>query len=142
MKLVSHRGNLLGREPEKENSPIFVENAISKGLDVEIDVWSVDDKLFLGHDFPQYEISEEWLLKKPLWCHAKNKEGLHRMLLLGVNCFWHENDRYTLTSKGFLWCYPEYYSKYGITVDLSDKPKSIEVPSMGICTDIPLAYQR
>ena len=39
MKLISHRGNLEGRKPELENNPEYIDEALSKGYDVEIDVW-------------------------------------------------------------------------------------------------------
>ena len=38
MILISHRGNLEGKNPEKENSPIYVLQALSKGFDVEVDI--------------------------------------------------------------------------------------------------------
>ena len=54
---ISHRGNLFGPNLKLENSPDYVVEAIRSGYDVEIDFWVVDDKLFLGHDSPQYEIN-------------------------------------------------------------------------------------
>ena len=40
------------------------------------------------------------------WCHAKNLDALNRLLKIGVNCFWHENDKYTLTSNRIIWTFP------------------------------------
>lgn len=137
MIIVSHRGNLSGRIPERENSPSYIEEAISAGYDVEIDVWFVDGQFYLGHDLPQYPVSSQWLCSKPLWCHAKNKDALDKMMGLEVNCFWHENDRFTTTNHGFLWCFPDNYSSNGITVDLSDRFELPSSPCMGICTDNP-----
>ena len=42
MKLISHRGNILGRKKQLENNPNYIENTLKLGYDVEIDVWSVD----------------------------------------------------------------------------------------------------
>ena len=39
MYLISHRGNLEGPKAEYENSISYIENAISKGFEVEVDVW-------------------------------------------------------------------------------------------------------
>ena len=58
MILISHRGNIDGVKPTKENSPEYILEAISLGYDVEIDVWKVDGKWFLGHDEPEYAIQE------------------------------------------------------------------------------------
>ena len=106
MKLISHRGNINGPEPKKENRPDYIIAAYNHGFDVEIDVWLKDEKFFLGHDHPQYEIDDIFLSHTSLWCHAKNIDALHAMTDLGVHCFWHQSDDVTLTSKGWLWTYP------------------------------------
>ena len=56
MKLISHRGNINGSEPENENNPSYVERAIQLGYDVEVDVRIKDGKLFLGYDEPKYQL--------------------------------------------------------------------------------------
>jgi hypothetical protein len=109
MKLICHRGNIDKKIVEEENKPEKILFCISQGYDVEIDVWSIENKYFLGHDKPDYEINNSFLLenKNNLWCHAKNLNALYDMLKLNqLNCFWHQNDDYTLTSKGFIWTYP------------------------------------
>jgi hypothetical protein len=110
MILISHRGNLTGKNLELENKPEYVDEALSLGYDVEIDLWFNNNKLFLGHDFPQYEIEFSWLKKrnKNLWVHCKNVESL--LFLKNskelINYFWHENDKITLTSINHIWVYP------------------------------------
>ena len=42
MILISHRGNLMGRDPETENSPQQIRKALSLGFEAEVDVWCVD----------------------------------------------------------------------------------------------------
>ena len=106
MILISHRGNIDGVKPIRENSPEYILEAMSLGYDVEIDVWKVDDKWFLGHDEPEYAIQEVFLHKEGLWCHAKNLSALEALLALRIHCFWHQKDCYTLTSNGFIWAYP------------------------------------
>lgn len=136
MKIISHRGNLNGRIPDKENHPLFIQEAIDANYEVEIDVWYFGEKFFLGHDYPIFPVEPIWFLKKPLWCHAKNTEAFEKMLELGIHCFWHENDKMTLTSRGLLWMYPGNYSHLGVTVCLN-KPEE-KIPNMwGVCTDYP-----
>ena len=38
MKLIAHRGNIHGENPSEENKPEYIDAAIDKGYDVEIDV--------------------------------------------------------------------------------------------------------
>ena len=73
MKLIAHRGNINGPDPENENSPKYIESAIQQGYDVEIDL-RVDLGLQLGHDESQYFIDSSWLstFKDNLWIHCKD----------------------------------------------------------------------
>ena len=41
---ISHRGNLNGEEPEYENTTDYINNALSKGFECEIDVWFVKNE--------------------------------------------------------------------------------------------------
>ena len=123
MKLIAHRGNINGKT-DKENNPDYLLLAIEQGYDVEVDVWYVSGKFFLGHDTPQYHISIDFLKNEKLFCHAKNIEALHAMLKEpDIHCFWHEEDLVALTSKGFVWKYPEVYYEgklWGVCSDWVD----------------------
>ena len=55
MIFISHRGNLDGLNPDRENSPDYIDEAIKLGFDVEVDVRTKDGQLWLGHDEPQYK---------------------------------------------------------------------------------------
>jgi hypothetical protein len=112
MKLIAHRGNINGPDPENENKPEYIESAIDQGYDVEIDIrYEIfDGHFYLGHDGPQYPITWYWLASKRdnIWIHCKNIEALHRFSSEtgGFNYFWHQEDDFTLTSKNYIWTYP------------------------------------
>lgn len=106
MKFISHRGNIEGRKEKEENSPEKILFCLYNLYEVEIDVWYINNVFFLGHDEPIYEIDDNFLKDSRLWCHAKNIESLKKMLELNINCFWHQEDDYTLTSKNYIWVYP------------------------------------
>jgi len=151
MKIISHRGNLIESNSIRENSVDYIEEAIAEGFDVEIDLWVDGDQYYLGHDNPQYFVSIEWLkkCKDVLWIHCKNREALEKLStsMVEFNYFWHESDRYTITSKGFGWIlvgqFP--YSKGIIvlpeTTNYYDVPENLQ-KGFGICTDKPLFYQK
>ena len=118
MNKIAHRGNVLGKS-NMENEPSYILNA-SLNYFVEVDVWFDEGSFFLGHDEPQYPIGVEFLKNEKFFCHAKNVEALHEMLKNNIHCFWHENDKVTLTSKGYVWKYPEVYyngSLWGVCSD-------------------------
>jgi len=111
MILISHRGNINGRNPKLENNPEYIMKAIEAGYDVEIDIREIDGKFYLGHDKPQYEISlhNAIFLSNPekLWIHCKNILALHSLQKYkDLNIFFHDRDQCTLTSKGYIWTYP------------------------------------
>ena len=140
MKLISHRGNLLGPNPEQENQPEYIAEALKQGYDVEIDVWFKDDKFMLGHDEPQYEFPFELIDQHypKLWIHCKNIDALSKLNELDpngskVNYFWHENDLGVLTSKSYIWSTNLINNGILVMPELFDK-QPIET-TMGICSD-------
>lgn len=136
MKLISHRGNLNGAKPILENSPNYISEALSKGFNVEIDVWYINNKWYLGHDEPIYLIDSHYLLNTNLWCHAKNLNALNYMKILSVpNFFWHESDKYTLTSSGFIWTYPNQDVTENSIVVLIDDSTVVNPNIYGVCSD-------
>jgi hypothetical protein len=107
MKIIAHRGLLKGPNKNLENQPHQIQTVLDRGYDCEIDLWVFDDRLYLGHDGPQFNITEQFLKQPGLWIHCKNLSALaYCQNDIKLNYFWHENDAYTLTSKGFIWAYP------------------------------------
>lgn len=152
IKLISHRGNLDGRMPKKENHPKYIIDAIQSGYDCEIDLRvNEHDKLFLGHDEKQYEIDKDFLLeyRNELWVHCKDRNSLNKMVSDDefksvMNYFYHENDDYTLTSRGHVWAYPNRHSTDNCVMVILDENTIRLITEydldfvkdpFGICTD-------
>ena len=137
MILIAHRGNTTGPNPLLENTVNYIEDAIKKGYDVEIDVWVKDNKIFLGHDEPIHEISLNFLnkWKEKLWCHSKNLNALEFLIENNIHTFSHENDDYVLTSKGFIWAFVgKKLSKSTICV-MPERANYDFIECLGICSD-------
>jgi len=137
LKIISHRGNTEGPNKELENHPEVISSLLEKNIDCEIDVWFVDDKFYLGHDLPQYEVEESFILKRGLWCHAKNLEALYKMSnQTNVHFFWHENDDYTLTSKNIIWTFPDKkITDKSVIVDINKNWRDKNYNCLGVCVD-------
>lgn len=107
MILIAHRGLIDGPDQEKENNPKQIKLAWESGFNCEIDLRVTNKELWLGHDEPQYKIDYEFLISGPLWIHAKNLEALEFLSTkIELLYFWHENDKFTLTSNHRIWTYP------------------------------------
>ncbi len=135
MILISHRGNISGIRSENENNPNYINAALKLGYEVEVDVRFENGKFFLGHDFSQYHIDNEFLLNNKIWCHAKTKDALEALDKIKAHYFWHQEDDYTITSKGFIWTYPgkKLFNK-SICV-LPEKYDYENFNCLGICSD-------
>jgi hypothetical protein len=140
MIFISHRGNIENKNVDLENNPTYIDNALHKGYDVEVDVWMIDGKLYLGHDTPQYDVTVGWVVDRinNLWVHCKNIESLIYFKNCGhhINFFWHQEDDVTLTSKGHIWAYP---GKQPIKDSIAVMPEINNddlTKCIGICSDV------
>jgi len=141
MKLISHRGNLNGPDPNKENTVEYILAAIYNEFDCEIDIWKIDDTLYLGHDQPDNIVSLSFLEKynNKLWIHCKNVPALV-FLKDTFNCFYHKDDEYTLTSKGYIWGNIHSYVDKNVIAVMPELTNKCINNSAGICSDYIMNY--
>lgn len=140
MVFISHRGNINGKIDSCENDPVYIDSAISKGFDVEIDVWVTNNQIWLGHDNPQYNIDFKWIEDRmsKLWIHCKNIESLFyfKSLKYPINYFWHQNDDVTITSLGYFWTYPGKQLTENSIAVMPEISEFYKIEScFGICSD-------
>lgn len=138
MKLIAHRGNINGSIQSQENQTAYIKGALNQGFDAEIDVWLIGEELKSGHDKPEHELALGFLKQHAdnLWIHCKNLAALeylseHKEL----NYFYHENDRYTLTSKGHIWAYPGQAVNKNCVLVVKEMWDEIPPECLGVCCD-------
>lgn len=143
MIIISHRGNICGAVPDKENRPSYIDCAIGNGYHVEIDVRSINGELWLGHDEPQYKVDHNWLDKRRhyLWLHCKNLEAAKECW--AYHSFCHTSDSFVYTSTGVIWLHDlSQRIDHNTIIPLIDREDvesfmpGYEKP-FGICTDYP-----
>ena len=138
--LISHRGNVSGRDVNRENSPDYIMEAINQGYHVEIDVWYVfPNGYMLGHDDPVFPVTEAFLTHENLWIHAKTPDTLLRLLPNPkIKCFYHDTADCTIISNGKVWGFPRFSPNKNTIFYLSN-PMEIHAPMYtklyGICCD-------
>lgn len=152
MIIISHRGNLEGPNPQKENHPEYVDKALDLGFDVEVDVWVLGDKIFLGHDSPEFRVNLSWFFDRcrNIWIHCKNLESLSYFSSISstkdfdwkckYNYFWHQSDLATLTSAGFMWVYPGNQPILGSVAVLPEIQGEDTTGCYAVCTDYVYRY--
>jgi hypothetical protein len=107
LNLIAHRGLIKGPSKTLENQPHNLRATLEQGYDCEIDLWVFDNRLYLGHDGPQFNVTQAFIENPKFWIHAKNLEAFYWLTDTQLTYFWHENDKFTLTSNGYIWSYPE-----------------------------------
>lgn len=136
MLIISHRGNVTGPNSKFENQPFYIQDALAMNVDVEVDVWNIDNIWYLGHDNPEYPTTMNFLNNDKLWCHAKNSDALFKLKQNNVkNYFWHRNDDFTLTSSGYIWTYPNRDICSESILVINYRANISEFIGYGICTD-------
>ena len=138
---ILHRGLMNGPDPEKENKEELLWQRLSEGWDIEVDVWLVDGRIWLGHDKPTHLLQNIQLLEvSRVWIHCKNVPMLQYMAEKkpGAPFFSHDTDDAVLTSNGNIWCYPGFQAGRQSIVVMPER-----VPDMkfdisiigGVCSD-------
>lgn len=144
-KIIAHRGNLNGKNESLENTIPYILEALNKGFDVEIDAWLIDGSIYLGHDAPKTIIDINFLKNNKLWVHAKNFEMLIYLNKLKdpeIHYFFHQEDDYTLTSKGYIWGHVRSQTFENCITVLPEQNLNSNIKNVyGICTDYPEKYE-
>jgi hypothetical protein len=141
MLIIAHRGNTNGPNPETENKEETISSAIAEGFECEIDIWRMNDQLWLGHDEPQYTTSLSFLTqyRNVLWIHCKNLEAL-AYLKNDFNCFFHDKDLYTLTSRGYIWGNISSPCNSLVVQVMPELSGVFSSEWYAVCTDYPIRY--
>ncbi len=157
-KIISHRGNVYGPNGATaptslatwmnyENNPQHIETVRQEFM-VEIDLWKINKRLYLGHDYPEYEIHESFLHDEPkcgldLLIHAKNIDALVYCNQTALLVFWHQNDDYAITSLGDrIVVYPgKAIPKNSIIMQPEKAPFEQVLTAYAICTDFPYRWR-
>lgn len=144
MKIISHRGNINGIVPEKENRPSYIDCSIQLGYEVEVDIRYIDGLFYLGHDTPEYEINNVWieLRKNNIWFHCKNSEAAYQLSLLNnIKYFCHSIDLFVLTSTNHIWVHDLSMTTNNSIIPLLDLNSLRNYQNYkhvyAICTDYP-----
>ena len=138
MLKIAHRGNTHGPQPTFENTVEYLRKAWLDEYDVEMDLIGYKGKLYLGHDEPQELAPQEYICSKGTWLHAKNHEAAQLLVdTPNVHWFWHQDDDFALTSKGFIWCFPGIYIDHprAVWLNFDDAPMPDTSNIYGLCSD-------
>jgi len=76
MIFISYQGIYDGQNFESANTPDQIGKAFNNGFSCMVDVWRVDNKLYLGTNQPLTEVSERFLQGPRFYINARNSDML------------------------------------------------------------------
>ena len=74
MLYISYQGIYDGQDYESANTPTQINKALGKGYSCLIDVWRVDNKLYVGNGQPLIEVTEAYIQGNRFWINAVNTD--------------------------------------------------------------------
>jgi YrbI family 3-deoxy-D-manno-octulosonate 8-phosphate phosphatase len=129
-----------------ENNPEYILKA-AENFSVEIDVWYVDGKYFLGHDKPQHEIEKYFLFNEKFLIHAKTMLTFFELSKYGtVEVFFQADDDLAFTTKKRIVIHGRHNVVEGdefgsIWIDLEGRQDAIDFGiKNAVLTDFPQKY--
>ena len=146
MILFAHRGNITGKRPELENTESYITDAIRSSYKVEIDVWYVNNKLYLGHDDPIHRTSIDFLQEhtSELLIHCRNLTTLEFFATHKYNSifryFYHTVEKCVLSSYGDIIMHSHANRCVANSIYMLPEILNIEdrylINCSGICSDV------
>ena len=74
MLYISYQGIYDGQNYEDANTPKQINKALGKGFSCLIDVWRINNKLYVGNGQPLVEVTEKYIQGPRFWINAVNTD--------------------------------------------------------------------
>jgi hypothetical protein len=74
MLYISYQGIYDGQDYESANTPTQINKALGKGYSCLINVWRVNNKLYVGNGQPLIEVTEAYIQGPRFWINAVNTD--------------------------------------------------------------------
>jgi hypothetical protein len=139
---IAHRGNYDGRNVDRENTPDYVNEAISAGYNVLVDAWLIDKEWMLGADFPLHKVHLSFFERPEVWVRARNLVGYVSLFHNHTaHVFWQHKDDFTFTSKCIKWANKNILTHDGVMVfpEFNDYYMQMirlgHLDPLGVCSD-------
>ena len=147
-EIIAHRGRIENSKYQ-DNTLEAIKESLDKGLSVEIDLMKINERFYLGHDNPNFEIQLSEIDYDKVYIHMKTP---HIIDTIKADFFFIENDSYALTKKNKIWTNynNKEYNQDSIMCSAElvggnfnmNKIFSWAKKAHGICTDFPLTVYK
>lgn len=141
--VISHLGNIDGRQPEKENTLPYIQQALKEGWHVCVDVAFRNGGFLFPSASGNYVAPPALLSKQRVWCRAHDPETMDALCNINAHCFLVSQNFISLTSSLFLWTLPGHaLADRAIAVypELAEPDWLANFEPAGLCSNEPARY--
>jgi hypothetical protein len=141
--IISHLGNIDGRNEERENTLPYIQEALKAGWHVCIEVVFRNGNFLLPHIHGMTPVPPALLSKQRVWVRTHDAETLDGLCTINAHCFFGGESPLALTSSQFIMTMPpEMLSSRSIAAfpELAEPEWLLSAEPAGLCSNEPLRY--
>jgi hypothetical protein len=141
--IISHLGNIDGREPEQENTLAYIKKALAAGWHVCVDVLYRNGAFVLPSPRGFQPIPPALLSNQRVWARTFDAETIDGLCTVKAHCVIATNAPITLTSEQFIWTLPPTTlvdRSIAVFPEIADPTWLGEYAPAGVCTNHPAQY--
>jgi len=106
--IISHLGNINGRQEDKENTLPYVQKALKAGWHVCVDIVFHQGSFLMPFKGGFHLAPPAMLSKQRVWCRAHDAETVDALCNINAHCFLNSESFMSLTSAQFIWTLPPH----------------------------------
>jgi len=140
--IISHLGNINGRDEKRENQLAYVQEALKAGWHVCVDVVFHCGSFLLPYDGGFNSVPLAFLSKQRVWCRAHDPLTLDALCNINAHAFLNPDSGLALTSAQFIWtAYPHNLAPRSIAAFPEEAPENwLLAEPAGLCSNEPIRY--
>lgn len=141
--IISHLGNINGRDESRENRLAYVQEALKAGWHVCVDVVFHCGSFLLPFDGGFNSVPPAFFSKQRVWCRAHDPVTLDALCNVNAHTFLNTDSGLALTSAQFVWtAHPHELVARAIAAFPEDAPPEwlAAAEPAGLCSNAPALY--
>ena len=141
--IISNMGNIAGRQPEKENTLPYIQQALKEGWHVCVDVAFRNGAFLLPNSRGVAGVPPALLSKQRMWCRAHDADTVDALCNINAHCFVLSESFMSLTSAQFIWTLPPHVlvaRSIAAFPELADANWLENAEPAGLCSNEPSSY--
>ena len=141
--IISHLGNIDGRQEEKENTLPYIQAALKAGWHVCLDVVFRNGCFLLPHSRGFHSVPPALLSKQRVWWRAHDADTVDALCNVNAHCFLLSESFMSLTSAQFIWTLPPHAlvaRSIAAFPEFADPDWLEAAEPAGLCSNHPIRY--